>query len=137
MATEISHDHSHDEGHEHHITPVRDYVLTFFALLVLMILTVIAAQYNFGIANNLIAMAIAITKATMVVLIFMGVRHNTRLTWLWAGLGFVWFLLLFGILSDYYTREWNPTPGWEESTPEGAKPTSPQIQGSQNQTSSP
>lgn len=137
MATEISHHDSHGEGHEHHVAPVRDYVFTFLALLVLMILTVIASQYNFGVANNLIAMAIAITKATMVVLIFMGVRHNTRLTWLWAGLGFVWFLLLFGILSDYYTRGWIPVPGWEQAAPDGVKTETPAIQGTQGQTNTP
>jgi cytochrome c oxidase subunit 4 len=112
------HAHDHDHAHEHHITPVKDYVMTFLALLVLMVLTIVAAKFNFGAANNVIAMIIAITKATMVVLIFMGVRHNTRLTWLWAGLGFVWFLLMFGILADYFSREWLPTPGWEDPAPQ-------------------
>jgi cytochrome c oxidase subunit IV len=112
-------DHGHaDHAHEHHITPISVYLKTFGALVVLMVLTILASRYNLGVMNNVVAMAIAITKATLVVLFFMGVKYNTRLTWLWAGLGFVWFLLLFGILADYFSREWLPNPGWEELTPQ-------------------
>ena len=119
MATEHAHAHVHaeDHEHEHHITPVSVYAKTFGALVVLMILTIMASTWNLGIMNNVVAMVIAITKATLVVLFFMGVKYNTRLTWLWAGLGFVWFLLMFGILADYFTREWLPVPGWEQTVP--------------------
>jgi cytochrome c oxidase subunit IV len=111
------HSHAHDHAHEHHITPVSVYLKTFGALVVLMVLTILASRYNLGVMNNVVAMAIAVTKATLVVLFFMGVKYNTRLTWLWAGLGFVWFLLLFGILADYISRPWEPVQGWEEIRP--------------------
>jgi cytochrome c oxidase subunit IV len=119
MATETSHPHygesgsGHDEAH-HHITPPIVYLRTFGILLVLMALTVWASYLNLGIMNNVIAMVIAIAKATLVVLFFMQVRYGTKLTWLWAGLGFVWFLLMFGILSDYISREWIPLHGWQQ-----------------------
>lgn len=114
MAT---HTHADDHAHEHPVTPISHFVFTFLALLALMLATIFASKLNLGIMNNVVAMIIAIVKATLVILIFMGVRHNTRLTWLFAGLGFVWFLLMFGILSDYFTRSWNPQPGWEQAIP--------------------
>jgi len=80
-----------------------------------MVATILASRVNLGAFNNVIAMAIAITKAALVVLFFMQVKYGTRLTWLWAGLGFVWFLLMFGITSDYITRNWIPVQGWQES----------------------
>jgi cytochrome c oxidase subunit IV len=113
----MSMDHTHDQAHEHHVTPVSVYLKTFGALVVFMILTIAVSRWDLGALNNVVAMVIAVTKATLVVLFFMGVKYNTRLTWLWAGLGFVWFLLLFGILSDYFTREWLPNPGWEQLVP--------------------
>ena len=64
-----------------------------------------------GPLNNLIAMGIALTKATLVVLFFMQVKYGTRLIWLWAGLGFIWFLMLFITLQDYLSRVLDLRPG--------------------------
>lgn len=89
---------------EHRILPVGLYTRVFVALLVLLILTVAAAMFDFGPLNFAIAMLISVTKAVLVVLYFMGVRYGTRLIWLWAGLGFAWMLLLFLTLGDYLTR---------------------------------
>lgn len=119
MATETTHSHygesggGHDEAH-HHITPPSVYLATFGALLVLMVLTVVVSYWNLGFLNNIIAMAIAGTKATLVVLFFMQVRYGTKLTWLWAALGFIWLILMFTIVTDYFTREWIPLHGWEQ-----------------------
>jgi cytochrome c oxidase subunit IV len=115
-------EHGHDHAHDHHITPVAVYMKTFLTLLVLMIMTIVVSYWNLGVMNNVVAMVIAITKATLVVLFFMGVKYGTRLTWLWAALGFIWFLLLFGILSDYYTRPWENIRGWEEAQPMNVMP---------------
>jgi cytochrome c oxidase subunit IV len=100
-------------GHEHHITPPSVYLITFVALIVLMAATVAVSFLDLGPLNNFVAMAIAVTKAVLVVLFFMQVKYGTRLTWLWAALGFIWFLLLFGILSDYVSRGWVRVEGWE------------------------
>ena len=62
--------------------------------------------------NVVVAMIVAIIKATAVVLIFMNVRNSTRLTWLWAALGFIWLLLMTGIFMDYQTRAWIDQTGW-------------------------
>ena len=100
------------ESRAHHITPPSAYFGVYLILIVLMGATVGASYLQIGIFNNLLAMLIAVTKATLVVLVFMQVRYGTRLIWLWAGLGFVWFTLLSIILQDYWTRGWVPVTGW-------------------------
>ena len=67
---------------------------------------------DLGVLNNPIAMAIAVVKATLVVLFFMQVKYSSRLTWLWAGLGFVWLIFLFSTIGDYLTRFLIPSGGW-------------------------
>jgi cytochrome c oxidase subunit IV len=113
--SEYADGHDDHGGHAHHITPVSKLLVTYGWLLVFMVLTVVASKWNLGVMNNAVAMAIAITKAVLVVLIFMGVKYGTKLTWLWAALGFIWFLLMFGILSDYISREWVPIAGWQQA----------------------
>ena len=96
----------------HTITPVSVYVRTFLALLVFTALTVWAAHQEFGIFNTFVALAIAVTKASLVVIFFMGVRHNTPLTKVVAVAGFLWLLILFVMgMSDYLTRGWLGVPG--------------------------
>ena len=95
-------------GAQHHITPVRTYIATWFALLILMAATVAFANVQFPggtMTNNIVAMAIAATKAVLVILIFMGVMFTTKLAKLWAVLGFIWLTFAFGILIDYHTRD--------------------------------
>ena len=94
------------------ITPVRTYVFVFLGLAILTTLTVFAAHQEFGFMNTPIALAIAVSKATLVIWFFMGIRYNTPLTKLTAASGFVWLLILFGIgMSDYLTRSWIHVPG--------------------------
>lgn len=89
-----------------HVEPVRVYITIFLALMGFTALTVWAAFQDFGVMSNPIALAIAITKATLVVLFFMHVRHSTGMTKLVVAGGFLWLLILFGItLSDYQTRD--------------------------------
>jgi cytochrome c oxidase subunit 4 len=91
--------------HQHPVTPVRTYVFVFLALLVGTALTVAAAEFDFGLLNNFIAMAIAITKAMLVLYFFMELRHSTRMTVLTAAAGFFWLVLMIGLfLMDYGTR---------------------------------
>jgi len=84
----------------------------FFSLIALTILTVVAARQDFGVMNTPIALAIAAIKASLVILFFMGVRHNTPLTKVVAASGFLWLIILFGItMGDYLTRPWLGIPG--------------------------
>ena len=89
------------------ITPVSTYVNIFVALLVLTAATYVVATYDFGFLNTPIALAVAILKASLVVIYFMGVRYNTPLTKVVVVSGFVWLVIMFGLtLNDYLTRGW-------------------------------
>lgn len=89
----------------------------FFLLMGLLVLTVVMYKVDlsrFWIGwNVIIAMIIAVTKAFFVVWVFMNVRNSTRLTWLWAAIGFIWLLLMLGIFMDYQTRAWIDQTGWQ------------------------
>lgn len=122
MATINPAPHADDHGHAH--SPGWHYFATFVALLVLMIVTVLASYVNLpGIGplsgtaiNQIVALVIASIKACLVISIFMGLRHGTPLTKLWAVTGFLVFALMFLILGDYFTRKYEPAPSWEPQT---------------------
>ena len=89
----------------HHIIPVRTYLIVFAALMALMILTVAVAFFDFGILNKGIALTIATTKAALVMLFFMHLRYSPRLVWVFAGLGFFGLLIMIIIaMGDYVAR---------------------------------
>ena len=90
-----------------HVAPKSMYYAVFAALMVGTAATVAAAFIDMGAMNNVVMLAIAIAKATLVVLFFMHVRWGTRLTWVIAASGFFWLLILFGLtMQDYLTRGW-------------------------------
>ena len=90
-----------------HVAPKSMYYAVFAALIVGTALTVAAAFVDMGALNNVVMLAIAVAKATLVVLFFMHVRWGTRLTWVIAASGFFWLLILFGLtMQDYLTRGW-------------------------------
>lgn len=88
-----------------HIAPARHYVLVFLALMVLTAITIAAAFVNMGPLNNVVALLIAGTKASLVVLIFMGVRHSTTMIKV-SVLSAIFFLVVIFLLlfADYTTR---------------------------------
>ena len=95
-----------------HIGSIRLYVSVFLALMVLTGLTVVVAYFDLGLLNTPVALAVAVLKASLVVLIFMGVRHNTPLTKVVVVSGFLWLFILFGLtMADYLTRPWLGVPG--------------------------
>jgi cytochrome c oxidase subunit 4 len=81
-------------------------------LLFCTLATVLVAGRDFGALNTPIALGIAAFKASLVVLIFMGVRYNTPLTKVVACAGVFWLMILFGLsMNDYLTRAWMGFPG--------------------------
>jgi cytochrome c oxidase subunit 4 len=43
----------------------------------------------------------------LVLLYFMHLRYSSKLTWLFAGAGFVWLLIMIGLMmTDYISRGW-------------------------------
>jgi cytochrome c oxidase subunit 4 len=94
------------------ITGVPVYVSIFAALLFFTGITVYAASQDFGALNTPIALGIAVTKASLVVMFFMGVRYNTPLTKVVVLSGILWLFILFGLgMGDYLTRSWMGVPG--------------------------
>ena len=90
-----------------HIAPKSLYYLIFGALMVGTLLTVAVAAFDLGPLNNIVMLTIACGKALLVILFFMHLRWSTRLTWVVAGSGFFWLIIMFGItMSDYMTRGW-------------------------------
>ncbi len=92
---------------EHSSPPVRVYIFVYIALLLLMAATVVVAELHLGYLGILVAFTIAAIKAVLVLLYFMHLRYSSRLTWLFAGAGFAWLLILIGLMmTDYISRGW-------------------------------
>lgn len=74
----MNHDDKNDNhsSHKHHVTPIPVYLRTFGALIFLTVLTVVTSYFDFGIMNLAIAMAIAATKAILVMLFFMQLKYD-------------------------------------------------------------
>jgi cytochrome c oxidase subunit 4 len=96
---------------QHHIVPLSVYFRVFALLLVMTVVTVAVAFVDLGWGNTPVALAIALFKATIVILFFMHMRYNTPLMWLYAGAGFFWLLILLVLtMQDYLTRGWETAP---------------------------
>ena len=90
-------------AHEEH--GIQIYIKIFAALLFLTLLTVWAAFQDFGFLDIPIAVGIAITKATLVVLFFMHVIDANKLLQMFVIGGFFWLTILFGFTyCDFLTR---------------------------------
>ena len=90
-----------------HAISKRTYFTVFFALLVCTYLTWQIAYFDLGPLNTVVALAIAIFKATLVVLFFMHARTSPRLTWVVIMASLFWLgILLVLTASDYLTRHW-------------------------------
>lgn len=91
------------------IAPVRTYVSVWIALLVLTGTTVAVSRIELGPFNLVVAMTIAVIKATLVAAVFMGLRRSSSMTKLFVGAGFFWLaILIVFVLSDYISRGWLP-----------------------------
>jgi cytochrome c oxidase subunit 4 len=79
---------------------------TWAALLVLLGLTWVAARLQLGVGNTIIALVIAGAKMALVLLFFMQVRYSSRLIWIFACAGFVWWMIFISLaMTDYLTRQ--------------------------------
>ena len=95
-----------------HIAPKSNYYTIFGLLMALTAVTVFAAFTHLGILNFPVAIGIAITKATLVVLFFMHAKYSSRLTQLFVGMSFFFLLILFALtMTDYLSRGLKTYPG--------------------------
>jgi cytochrome c oxidase subunit 4 len=98
---------SQQTDHEHHIVSPMVYLTIVAVLLLGTALTVWASFIDLGPWNPVIALAIACTKAVLVVLFFMHVKYSTKLTKLTVVAGIFVFLALISMtLADYMSRAW-------------------------------
>jgi cytochrome c oxidase subunit IV len=94
-------------AHEHHVVSWKTYALIFGALCVLTAITVLVTGYDFGPFNLIVALAVAITKATLVVLYFMHARYSPKLTGVVIAASIAFFVILvFLTWTDYVSRPW-------------------------------
>jgi cytochrome c oxidase subunit 4 len=91
-----------------HISSVKLYVVIWLTLLVCTGLTVYAATIDLGLFNPIVALAIATTKAILVVLFFMHVKYaHEKLTKMVIVTAVFFFLILLALsMADYGTRLW-------------------------------
>jgi cytochrome c oxidase subunit 4 len=109
----------HDDAHHgiSHVAAARVLLATGGTLLILTILTVLATKVDFGANINLaVAMVIAVTKASLVILFFMHLRYDKLFhtvvfcSAILAACLFVGFTLMD-------TSQYQPTNIWQLSAP--------------------
>jgi cytochrome c oxidase subunit 4 len=81
---------------------------SWLALLLLLAATCALAYVPLGTMNIVVALAIGGAKGLIVVLVFMKLARGASLRWVFAGAGFFWLLIMFGLsMTDYASRQ-----GW-------------------------
>jgi cytochrome c oxidase subunit 4 len=95
------------EHSEHHLVTPFQYFLVYIALIVGTIITVLAAKLELHVFNPIVALAIACTKAVIVILFFMHVKYQSKLVKMTVAAGFFTFIVLITMtLTDYMSRAW-------------------------------
>jgi cytochrome c oxidase subunit IV len=96
-------DHTHS-----HPTPGL-YLIILAVLVIGTCATWAIAFVDLGIWNPVVALTIAVIKATLVILFFMHVYYSSKLTKLTISAGFFWLMIMITMsLSDYLTRTFLP-----------------------------
>ncbi len=98
------------ENHSEHIVSPKIYAVILAALLLGTFITVQAAKIDLGPWNIVLAIFIACTKMTLVILFFMHGKYSPRRTQLVIIAGFFWLAIMLGLtLTDYKTRTSEPS----------------------------
>jgi cytochrome c oxidase subunit 4 len=80
---------------EHHVIPLQDYVKVFVALIILTVITVAAAQFDFGTFNDIVAFGIATIKAVLVLAIFMHLKYDNMMNRVIIGSSVFFLIVLY------------------------------------------
>lgn len=95
------------QGETEHVVPVPVYVAIFGVLLVLTATTTAVAFVDLGPWNTVVALGIAVVKATLVALFFMHLKYSPLLNRTVVFGGLFWLAILIGLtLTDFATRGW-------------------------------
>ncbi len=101
-----SHGDHTNPGHQVHVSSTSMYLTILGALIVLTGLTVWVAFQDLGWANDIVALGIAFTKATLVVLFFMHVKYSGRIIKFVVLCAVSWlFVMLSLTYIDYGSRD--------------------------------
>ena len=96
-------EHTHE--HAHPITGPKTYGAVLGGLIVLTVITVWVAQFDFGSLNTIVALLVASLKGALVALFFMHLRHDKFNAIIFVGgLFFLGVLLIFSLF-DISTRQ--------------------------------
>ncbi|MBV9086490.1 MAG: cytochrome C oxidase subunit IV family protein [Acidobacteria bacterium] len=96
-----------EPAEQEHIVPISVYVLVFLALLALTLITTLVSFLDLGPLNTPVALLIAGTKATLVILFFMHLKYTGLLSKTVAIAVMFFFLIFIAFtLGDYLTRPW-------------------------------
>ena len=88
-----------------HVAPKSQLFAVFAALMVLTVLTVLVSRVNLGYLNLPVALAVAVTKALLVILIFMEVKYSPKLVQVTAAVGFLFLgIMILYTMTDYLSR---------------------------------
>ena len=94
------------------VLPVKTCFAVYFVLLALTGVTVGAAFLDLVYFSTPLALAIACSKALLVMLFFMELRHSPKLTWIIVGNGAFWLIVMITLtMSDMISRGWLGFPG--------------------------
>jgi cytochrome c oxidase subunit 4 len=101
-----------EQHSEHHIVSPKIYFGIFSVLMICTVLTVVAAEIDlnqyFGGLNIIVALTIAVFKASLVVLFFMHGKYSPKRTQMVIIASVFWLaVMLFMTMSDYVTRQWS------------------------------
>ena len=114
--------------HSEHIVSPKIYASVLAALLVGTALTVQAAKINLGPWNIVLALTIAVTKMTLVILFFMHGKYSSRRTKLIIVSGFFWLAIMLALtLADYGTRHAEPSRSFLTPAPSIGRPGVPRL----------
>ena len=98
----MAHSEQSAAHHGHHIIPFKTLAGIFGALVVLTVVTVLAAQVDLGPANVPLALAIALSKATLVAMFFMALKYDRPINTLVLSMGII-FVVVFLVFTWFDT----------------------------------
>ena len=111
-----------------HVSPKTTYYAIFGALMVLTIVTIAVAYQPLGSWNFPVAISIAVTKATLVILFFMHAKYSSQLTKLFVGTAFFFlFIMLTLTMTDNLSRGFKTFPGGAAGAGYGVRPATPEA----------
>ena len=90
-------------AHGHHIIPKSLLYKVFGALVFLTVFTVFTAQFDLGVLNVPLALAIAMTKALLVLTFFMALKYDNRVNTLVISIGAL-FVVVFLVFTLFDTE---------------------------------